>query len=56
MQLWRLASLKSIGQASILETQGSVMLELKSRGGVESEFPLPQGTPVFFSKGLQLIR
>lgn len=49
-QFWALASLKFAGQAGRKETQGRLMLQLKSKGSLEAEFPLPQGTSVFSFK------
>ena len=42
-----LAPLKSAGWASRLESQGRVMLQLGSKGGLQAEFFLPWRTSVF---------
>lgn len=41
-----LAPLKSAGWASRLETQGRLLLQLGSKGGLQAEFPLPLRTSV----------
>lgn len=46
-----LANEKSSGKDGRLETREELMLQHKYKGDLEAEFPLYQGTSVFFSSG-----
>ena len=47
---WQVQSLP--GSLAGRQPMGKPMLQLKSKGGLEPEFLLPQGTSVFFLKAL----